>query len=314
MRYRELRFESRDEWLEARNNGIGGSDAGAVMGLNPYRSPLEVWLEKTGKVEPKDLSDKEAVEWGTRLEPMVAQKFADNHPELKVLRKNATMVSVDRPWAFANIDRELRGDGRGVLECKTAGLRSADQWVYGPPEHYIAQIQHYLSVTGWDFAWCAVLIGGQEYREFYIPRDAEDIAAIDKAVDAFWNEYVVKNVMPKMTGMRSESGALAGMYASPSDEYLSVMDADMPELGEISDLKRQIKALEERKSKAENIVKAAIGEAKGIESESVRATWVRSTQMTFDRKRFEADHPDLADEYTERKPKDGGLRLSPAKG
>lgn len=312
--YTELRYGSDAEWREARKGGIGGSDVGAIMGLSNWTSPLEVWLVKTGREEPADLSGKESVKWGNVLEPVVAGEFASRHPEMKVLRKNCTMVSKERPWAFANIDRELRGpDGRGILEIKTAGLRSADQWVFGPPDHYLCQVQHYLSVTGWDFAWCAVLIGGQEYREYFIPRDEDDIAAIDAAVDKFWNEYVVTGVMPEMTGRGNEGRALAGLHLENNGEYVSVMDADFPELGEAVSLNQEIKALQARKREVDNAIKARVGDAKGIESESVRCTWSRFKEARLDSKRLKAERPEIFAEYSNESVKDGGLRLSPSK-
>lgn len=311
--YDEVRYATDEEWREARKHGIGGSDVGAVMGLSKWKSPLEVWLEKTGRAEPPDLSGKESVEWGNRLEPLVADKFAEMHPEYRVLRKNCTMVSKARPWAFANIDRELRGpEGRGILECKTAGLRSDKDWVFGPPEHYLCQMQHYLSVTGWDFAWCAVLIGGQEYREYFFRRDDDDIAAIDSAVDSFWNGYVVPGVMPEMTGKGDEGAALAAMFPHGSD-YGKALDADFPEIGESVSLSQEIKALQARKREYDNAIKARIGESRGIDTESVHCTWVRSESSKFDAKAFDADHPGMRDPYITKYVKDGGLRFSPAK-
>jgi putative phage-type endonuclease len=280
------------------------------MGLNPWKSPLDVWLEKTGRQEPPDLSDKQAVEWGTRLEEVVARKFAEMHPEYKVLRKNCTMVSKDRPWAFANIDRELRGDGkRGILECKTAGLRSEKDWVFGPPDHYICQVQHYLSITGWDFIYVAVLIGGQDYREFEIPRDDEDIAAIDKAVDTFWG-FVTVDEIPELTGQKAEGQALASLHPEPSSEYIRALDIDLPELDERARLKERIDALEERRRLLDSQLKERIGDARGIQTESVKCTWVRSKSKVFDAKAFDRDHPGMRDAYITVKAKDGGLRLS----
>lgn len=312
--YAEVRYATDDEWREARKDGVGGSDVAAVMGISPWKSPLEVWLEKTGRAEPPDLSGKESVEWGTRLEPLIADKFAEAHPELTVLRKNCTMVSRARPWALANIDRELRGpEGRGVLEVKTAGLRSADSWVFGPPGHYLAQVQHYLSVTGWGYAWVAVLIGGQEYREYRIERDEADIGAIDEAVDGFWNGFVVPGVMPKMTGRGSEPEALLGMHPDPSDGYVPFMDADFPLFGERVSVGIEIKALEARRRRLDSEIKALIGDARGAETESVRCTWVRSKSRRLDARRLKEELPETYAEYEEEITRDGGLRLSPAR-
>lgn len=310
MNYEEVKYPSDEEWREARKKGVGGSDVGAIMGLNPWKSPVEVWLEKTGHSEPPDLSGKESVEWGNRLEAVVAEKFADMHPEFKVRRKNRTMVSKSRPWAFANIDREiLSKEGHGILEIKTAGLRSEGNWVFGPPDHYLCQVQHYLSVTGWDWAWVAVLIGGQEYREYFIPRDEDDIRAIDKAVDDFWG-FVERGEIPELTGTGDEGAALASVFHEPSDEYERVLDIDFPELDERAHLNDEIKALEERKKKLDSEIKKRIGDSKGIQSESIRCTWVRSKSKSFDAKRFDADHPGLREPYITEKTRDGGLRLS----
>lgn len=311
MDYTEVRYSSDEEWREARKKGIGGSDVAAIMGLSKWRSPLDVWLEKTGRAEPPDLSGKESVEWGNRLEPLVAEKFKDMHPELKVLRKNCTMVSNERPWAFANIDRELRGDGRGVLEIKTVGLRSASEWVFGVPDYYMTQVQHYLSITGWDFNWVAVLIGGQEYREYFVPRDEDDIAAIDKAVDTFWLEFVLKGIMPQVVG--NDSRALTEIYADPHEGYVPVMDADFPQLGERALVNEELKALEARKKQLDAEIKAAIGDSKGIESESVRCTWSRTKSKKLDSKRLREEMPEAYSKYETEYTRDGGLRFSPAK-
>jgi predicted phage-related endonuclease len=220
------------------------------------------------------------------------------------------MVSLDRPWAFANIDRELRGGGkRGILECKTAGLRSEKDWVFGPPAHYLCQVNHYLSVTSWDFAWVAVLIGGQDYREYLVDRDGEDILAVEKAVDSFWG-FVTRDEIPELIGGRSEGYALASLHPEPSDEYLEASDIDFPELDERAHINVEIAALEERKRLLDSIIKDRIGDARGIQTESVRCTWVGSKSKTFDARRFDADHPGLRDAYITVKAKDGGLRLS----
>ena len=307
--YIENRYATDEEWAEARKGGIGGSDVASIMGINPYSSPLEVWLVKTGRAESPDLSGKESVEWGNRLEPLVAEKFAEGHPELKVRRKNCTMASVSRPWAFANIDRELRGpDGsHGVLEIKTVGSRRSSDWDDGVPAYYMTQVQHYLSVTGWGFAWVAVLIGGQEYREFLVPRDEEDIAAIDSAVDAFWNEYVAKDVMPQIVGTDSESRALFDQHQSDDGEY--EYEADYPLLQTRVALKEELDAKSAELKQIDNEIKARIGDAKGIEDASLRATWVRTESAQFDKASFQADNPELYAKYMVRKPKDMGLRF-----
>lgn len=310
--YEERRFASDAEWAEARKGGIGGSDVAAIMGISAYKSPYEVWLEKTGRAEPEDLSGKESVEWGNRLESVVAAKFAEMHPELKVKRKNATMVSKSRPWAFANVDRELRNakGWPGVLEVKTVGARRASDWDDGVPAYYLTQVQHYLSVTGWAYAWVAVLIGGQEYREYEVAKDADDVAAIDAAVDGFWNGYVVPGVMPQLVGAESEARALHAQHGEDdgSVEYVP----EFPLLEQRVALKAEIDEKSRELRRIDDEIKAAIGDAKAIEDAEWRATWVRSEGTAFDSKTFKEENPEMYGKYLKRKPKDMGLRFKRA--
>lgn len=316
MAFREISFPTEEEWLEFRAQGIGGSEAGAVMGINPWKSPLEVWLEKTGRAEPADLSGKESVEWGNRLESAVADKFSESHPELLVFPSYATYVSEERPWAHANVDRVLQNiktGELGILEIKTAGARSDKDWVFGPPEHYVAQVLHYLTVTGYTFAHLAVLIGGQEYREYEIAPDPEDMEAVIKAVDTFWNGYVLTGTVPTLAGVGDEAKAIATLYPEPREEYASADDIDHPEIFERWQLSQDKKAIEARIKELDNEIKLLIGDKKGVETDSTRVTWVRGDSKRFDTKAFKKDNPDLYEKYEVAGVMDRGLRFSPAK-
>lgn len=319
--YTEIRFtgtpeEINKQWVEARKNGIGGSDVASIMGLNNYSSPLNVWLVKTGREESPDLSDNQAVEWGNRLEDVVADKFADEHPELQVRRRNATMVSIKRPWAFANIDRWVT-DGKGnvgILEVKTVGMRRAADWDNGVPLYYLTQVMHYMSVTGYQYAWVAVLIGGQEFREYYIERDEQDIQAINDAVDTFWRDFVETDTAPALIGNDPEANALLSQHSDPSTEFIAMLDEDVSMLDELQEIKDQMDDLKHRKTLIENQIKDLIGDNKGIETETKRITWVRSTRSSFDKKAFDAAHPGITNDYMKTSVTNGGIRISVKKG
>lgn len=319
--YTEIRFtgtpeEINAQWVEARKNGIGGSDVASIMGLNKYSSPLNVWLVKTGREESPDLSDNQAVEWGNRLEDVVADKFADEHPELQVRRRNATMVSIKRPWAFANIDRWVT-DGKGnvgILEVKTVGMRRAADWDNGVPLYYLTQVMHYMSVTGYQYAWVAVLIGGQEFREYYIERDEQDIQAINDAVDTFWRDFVETDTAPALIGNDPEANALLSQHSDQSTEFIAMLDEDVSMLDELQEIKDQMDDLKHRKTLIENQIKDLIGDNKGIETETKRVTWVRSTRSSFDKKAFDAAHPGITNDYMKTSITNGGIRISVKKG
>lgn len=319
--YATLRFkgtpeEINEQWVEYRKGGIGGSDVAAIMGLNSYASPLEVWLEKTGRKEPEDLSEKEAVEWGNILEDVVADKFKREHEgEFDVYRKNAMLVSKDRPWAFANLDRYIvdrKTKKKGVLEIKTVGAYRASDWDDGVPVYYLTQVTHYLSVTGFDFAYVAVLIGGQKYREYLIERDEEDIKVVNEHVDTFWHEFVETDTAPALIGTKSEEDLLLEIHSDPSDAYVHALDADI-DLDRLQEVKEEIKKLEGEKKLIENNIKALIGDSRGLETETQRITWSRSKATKFDADRLKSDHPDLAAKYTSEYTRNSGLRISKRK-
>ena len=144
---------SREDWLQIRNRGLGSSDAAAAIGLSPYKSPMELWLEKTGRKTPEDLSQSEPVFWGTTLEPILAKVYSER-TENKVRRVNAVLQHPEHAFMLANLDRAIGSDG--VLEIKTAGHHSAPFWEDGVPEAYQCQVLHQLAVTGKGWADVAV--------------------------------------------------------------------------------------------------------------------------------------------------------------
>jgi len=176
------------EWHAARASRLGGSDIAAVLGLSPWESRFSLWHRKSGLIGQPDLSD--VMEWGNRLEDAVAQKFADEHPALEVIRAG-TFVHPGRDYQLANPDRLLRGEGPDkVLEVKTA--REDTHWgepgTDEIPVHYRPQILWYLDTLGLRIAHIAVLIAGSDYREYLIDMadvDAAEIAYMRDEAEAF---------------------------------------------------------------------------------------------------------------------------------
>lgn len=314
--FKTISFQTDEEWREFRKQGIGGSEAGICLGVNPWRSPLELWLEKTGRAEPEDLSGKEAVEWGNRLEAAIAGKFADRHPEYEVVVSECTYYDEERPWRHANIDRALieRDTGAmGVLEVKTAGARSDKEWVFGPPDHYLAQVYWYLVVTGFEFAHICVLIGGQEYREYEVTPDREDMEELERAVDSFWNDFVLADVLPELKGTGDEARALATLYPEATEpEPVVTSDIDHPEIFERFQLAQDKKVLESRIKELDNKIKALIGSRERVNTESTSVKWSRYTRESVDSKRLKAERPDIWAEYAT-ETETGRLTFSAAK-
>lgn len=299
----------REAWLDQRRKGVGGSDVAAIMGLSPYRGAYEVWAEKSGLIEAPDISDKPAVIWGNILEPVVGDHYAENHPDREVRRLNAVCQSIERPWAQASLDYEVKDPelGWGVLEIKTAGQRSEGKWDDGVPLFYQTQVAHYLSVTGRAFADVAVLIGGQDYREYRIMRDEDDIRAVESAVDEFW-QLVQAGEEPPVDGSPGEAEALLKRHQT-SDDEVWVCD-DMPrEVADYIYYKETADAAKARLEKASNALKQLIGDRKGIKCPDYTVTWPRGTKKTFDKKRFMDEQPDLYEQYVNVGPSNSGIRI-----
>ncbi len=151
-------YDTREEWLEARQSFIGGSDASAIMGMNPYKTNVELWLEKTGQFKPEDISDKPYVKYGTVAEDYLRELFKLDYPQYEVSYEPNNMWTNDKyPWAHASLDGWLydRQSGRrGILEIKTTNILQSmqkEKWHNRIPDNYYCQLLHYMMVTGFDF-------------------------------------------------------------------------------------------------------------------------------------------------------------------
>ena len=308
-----VRCESDEDWLAERRKGVGGSDVAAIMGLSAYSTPYQVWLEKTQGIHD-DISEKPAVMWGNILEPVVGEHYMDCHPDRHVRRVNAIARSIQRPWAQASLDYEVHDPelGWGVLEIKTAGWRREQDWEDGVPVYYQTQVAHYLSVTGRPFADVAVLIAGQDYREYRVMRDEEDVSTVEAAVDEFWHEFVEKGEAPEVEV--ADDHSLFRAHQSDDGEYLSGEDRN---LGSIVNLWLTAKSdMDEAKMRLDHYataLKDVIGDNRGIDFPAGRLTWQRSERKRLDSKRLRSERPDIAEEYTTSSMADGGLRWKPRK-
>ncbi len=286
-----------DEWLEQRQHGLGGSDAGAIAGLNPWTPPVKVWGQKLGITPPDD--DNESMFWGRRLETPIAEVFAERHPELEVWSDRRMLAHPERPYLFANMDRRVGEDE--LLEVKTADKHMVDEWAGGPPIHYQFQFQHYCYVAGLAGGWVAVLLGGNRYREFRLDRDDELIETLVAMEDRFWNEHVVPRTPPPVIGTTAEAEWLRDTYGGDHGREV-LLDADAIEaFDRLCEVKLAEASLKQDRLLYENMIKAAMGDAtEGIDprTTSTLVTWRPHTENAFDLDTFRAEHPELAANYT----------------
>lgn len=287
---------SREDWLKVRNGGIGASDAAAAIGLSPYKSPLTLWLEKTGRKAPDDLSQSDAVFWGITLEPVLAKVYSERTGN-KVRRVNAVLQHPQHPFMLANLDRAIGQDG--VLEIKTAGLHSAPLWEEGVPEGYQCQVLHQLAVTGKAWADVAVLIGGLDFRIYRIERDDDKILALIEREAAFWQK-VESDEAPDVDGSEACARALAWLYPRDSGETMDFTESLTLNtlFSELLKLKRQRTQLEFVEATHRQTIQAAMGEASFATFVGGRVSWRNARDsVTTDVSRLLRDHPELATQY-----------------
>lgn len=208
-----IQLKDRAEWLEARKNRIGGSDAACIVGMNPYRSNVELWEIKTGQVEAEDISDKPFVKYGTEAEKYLRELFALDFPQYEVFYKEHNMwLNSDYPFAHASLDGWLvdkETGKRGILEIKTTNIIQSvqkEKWRGRIPDNYYCQVLWYLGVTGFDFAILKSQLkydyGGDimlNTKHYKIERKdvIEDIEYLFKEAKEF-SEYVKNDTIPPL--------------------------------------------------------------------------------------------------------------------
>jgi putative phage-type endonuclease len=191
--------------LEIRKTGIGGSEVAAILGLDDYKTAHDVWLEKTGRKEPEDLSNNESVELGILLEPILARKYAKIN-KCELIKPKETFRHEKYPWMIANPDRLIAGQKK-ILEIKTAtypGKIWGEEGTDIVPMKYIIQVQHYMFVMGVDYLesdiYSCVFAGKRKFRNYPIKRDKDIIDFMIPKIDKFWN-YNVKKDMPPVESL-----------------------------------------------------------------------------------------------------------------
>ncbi|HJH19638.1 MAG TPA: YqaJ viral recombinase family protein [Pseudomonas lactis] len=305
----------REDWLAVRKQGIGSSDAAAAVGLNPYKSQLELWLEKTGrdaslpKVDPQD--EESPAYWGNVLEPIVAWHYSKRSGN-RVRRINAVLQhpNPELSWMLANIDREVIGaDDVQILECKTAGINGARLWKEGVPEYVELQVMHQLAVTGKQAADVAVLLGGQHLEIHRIERDEQMIARLIELESKFWT-YVETDNPPPADGSASAEAALRCLY--PEDNGQTVDFSGHAGLAEayleLKAVRQSIGEKETREAQLKQLLQQAMGEATRAEFSSGYISWKKSKGSTvLDVERLLKEKPYLQVRYA--KAKEGSRRF-----
>ena len=281
------------EWLRYRKGGIGGSDAEAVCGLNPYRTAMEVYYDKTSD-EIEEI-DNEAMRQGREFEEYVARRFMEATGK-KIRRANALYYDERYPFMYADVDRLVVGENAG-LECKTASPYMADQWKGGKiPLSYQIQCYHYMSVFQADAWYIAVLIYGKEFQFHRIERDEAVISDLIHIEKNFWKDHVEKKILPEPDGSKVADNVIAERFKKSQGISLPLMGFD-EKLKRRQELVEIMARMETEKKKIEQELKLYLGEAEIAENEHFRVSWKTVNSSRLDEKLLKAEMPETYEKY-----------------
>lgn len=287
---------SREEWLRWRTKGIGGSDVSVIAGVNPFRSIFQLWLEKTGEVEPEE-TENDNTHFGNVLEPVVKREFS-KRTGLKVRAKRALLQSEEYPFMLADLDGVIYENGKmNLFEAKTASAYKQEIWEKGIPEEYVLQVQHYMAVTGAEKTYLAALVGGNRFYWKVIRRDEQKIAEIIALEKAFWEENVLAGKEPVPDGSGATTDFLNEKYASSNGNTILLPEEALGLCRRYEELSGQLNELQDKKDAVSNQLKNFLKNNESGVIGEYRVTWKQVTSMTFDKKRLEKENHALYEEY-----------------
>lgn len=284
-----------EEWLKARQAGVGGSDAGTILGVNKWKSKTQLFFEKVNP-ELKQQVDNEFIYWGNVLEDVVAKEF-ETRTGKKVRKNNKMLRHPEHEFMLANLDRVIVGE-KALLECKTTSQYNIDQWKDDEiPASYLCQIQHYMAVTGYEKAYIAVLCGGNQFIWKEVPRDDELIEIIINAEKDFWYNNVLAGVIPEIDGSDTTKDFLNHMYKDIDETEVQLSDDVETLLTALEQVKQEEKELKELKTQYENKIKHILGNNLAGKTSGYQITWKPQVRKTLDTKKIREIYGEQLDPY-----------------
>ncbi len=288
---------TRGEWLGKRRSGLGGSDAAAICGENPFRGPLSVYLSKIGEAPDQDST--EAMSWGTILEDTIAKEFS-RRTQQKIRRCNMILQHAEHDFMLANVDRYTLDPDEGewgILEVKNVGEYRREDWEDGAvPSYYLLQGQHYMAVTDTQYVWFAPLIGGNRMQPVKVMRDDRLIASLIKIEKEFWHK-VQTRTPPPIDDSLDATRVLKALYPSSIETTVEIDE----------DLYLKLKSAKERVAEAEKEARGYENQIKDQMKDAEAAvapgnpkplvTWKGGTVKRLDTDALKSEHPELAMKY-----------------
>jgi putative phage-type endonuclease len=290
---------NRKEWLEARRSGLGGSDIAAILGISPWATEMDVYLDKMGLRKDEDSNAKQR---GRIFEKALAEWYAEeNNVEVTpgVHFQGEVSFMMASPDFWVSLPGEVQKWG---LECKTS--RSTKGWgeemTDQIPAYYATQCHWYMMVTGKD-VWDVVVYFTlqDEFRQYRLHKDKELHEKMYEKARDWWNAHIVEQVPPAIDGSKASDTLLQHNFPEDTGEVREPTDREVALFAELHSINKALKDLQEHKSNTVNLIKEQMGDTTVIQGDTGKVSWkLGNGRRTLDTKAIRKDHPELADQYT----------------
>lgn len=287
---------NRQEWLKERKTYIGGSDLGSICGVNKYKTPLDVYLEKTS--DSVEEIDNQYTHWGNILEGVIAKEYARVTGN-KVVEPIGTLRHKEHEFLGANVDYFVNG-GEFILECKTASIRVADEWGEAGtdqiPDSYKCQVAYYAAIADVPKVDIAVLIGGNDFRIYTYHRNKDLETKLLQVAVNFWHNHIVKNNPPEASNLQD----LENLYPSSNGMEVTISDEVLQDVQRLNELKEHAKSVDEEVKALQESIKKYMKDNEILVDSSghVFATWkTGKARIALDTKKLQAEHQGIYQQY-----------------
>ena len=287
---------SKEEWLRYRKQGIGGSDVSCLLGINKWKSEIELWLDKTNQTNTH-VEENEAMQWGTIMEPIIRNHFAEVTGKT-VVELKAMLQHPEHPFMLADVDGVTVNDSGNpaILEIKTASEFKRSDWDEGVPAYYQTQVQHYLCVTGIQKAYVAVLIGGNSFRVYEVDADAEIQSMLIAVEKDFWNK-VQNMIRPEMDGSDAAKNLLDSLYHGGISEEIVMPDEAIEYVDAYIEACAEEDNAKAKKQDAANHIKEIMGDYDKATCLGHSISWKPVSSERLDSKALKEAEPEIYAKY-----------------
>ncbi len=281
--------------IKDRKNYLGGTDIAKILGLSRWGTALQVFAEKTGQIEPEDISGKMPVRLGIKFEPIISELFEEETGK-KLHRVNEELRHPKYDFLRGHLDRRVVGE-KAIVEIKSTSAWNKDSWADGEaPMDYQIQTMYYMALTGAERGYLVCLIGNQDLKIKTIERDQKVLdSIIEKAVD-FWQRFVLTRTMPGIITARDTDTLLALFPNADPDDTVELDDNADAMIDSLQSLKQDSIALEKQIEQSQNEVKALLKDRIAGKSKRHIVRWANVDTVRIDSKKIAEKYPKIAEE------------------